>query len=93
MQAVSVTITRFFVQPLEYIAEAAGKSFRALFKEVPVQWQPIMFLSIVIITILFLFFMTGVQVIVTAITCYYLRFLFIFIVILIAFIYLFIYYW
>lgn len=51
-QAVSVTITRFFVQPFEHIADAVGKSFRALFQHIPVQWQPLMFIACLVFVIL-----------------------------------------
>ncbi|EDO45108.1 predicted protein [Nematostella vectensis] len=60
--AVSVTITRFFIKPLEYVAEAFGKSFRALFKEVPVQWQPFMFILVALLLVLILLFITGVHI-------------------------------
>lgn len=52
----------FFIQPLESIAEASGKSFHALFKGVPIQWQPFVFLAVMIFIILLLFLLTGVQV-------------------------------
>ncbi|XP_031566170.1 chloride channel CLIC-like protein 1 isoform X2 [Actinia tenebrosa] len=60
--AVSVTITRFFVQPLEHIADAVGKSFRALFQHLPLQWQPLMFLACLVITILLLICVRGFHV-------------------------------
>lgn len=61
-QAVSVTITRFFVQPLEHIADAVGKSFRALFQHVPIQWQPFMFLACLVFAIVLPICVRGFQI-------------------------------
>lgn len=57
-QAFSITATRFLVKPLEYIAEALGRSFSAFFMHVPGQWQPFMFLGIVVTLLLCLLLCT-----------------------------------
>ena len=49
-------------QPFEHVAEAIGKSFRALFREVPLQWQPFVFLAVIIIIIIAMFTLSGLQV-------------------------------
>ncbi|KAK3747284.1 hypothetical protein QZH41_016852 [Actinostola sp. cb2023] len=60
--AVSVTITRFIVQPFEHIADATGRSFRVLFQHLPIQWQPVMFLACLVVVILCLILISGIRI-------------------------------
>ena len=62
LQALSVTLTQVLIGPLEQVAEGVGKGFTALFRNVPVQWQPVMFLAVLIIVILGLLLVTGVHI-------------------------------
>lgn len=44
------------------IADAFGKSFKALFQHLPIQWQPVMFLACVTVIILCLILLSGVRI-------------------------------
>lgn len=55
-------MTRIVVEPLEMIADAFGKSFRALFQHLPIQWQPVMFIACTIIIILCLILLSGIRI-------------------------------
>ncbi|KAL9950481.1 hypothetical protein ACROYT_G042979 [Oculina patagonica] len=61
-KAISATVASIIAQPFEHIAEAIGKSFRALFREVPIQWQPFVFMAVIIIIIIAMFTLSGLQV-------------------------------
>ncbi|XP_068726120.1 chloride channel CLIC-like protein 1 [Montipora capricornis] len=61
-RAISATLASIVAQPFEHIAEAIGKSFRALFREVPVQWQPFVFIAVILIIIIGMFTISGMQV-------------------------------
>lgn len=61
-RALSATFTTIITHPFEDFAEAIGKSFRALFREVPIQWQPFVFLAVVVISIITIFALSGLQV-------------------------------
>ena len=58
----SATLTSIIAHPFEHFAEAIGKSFRALFREVPMQWQPFVFLAVVVIIIFTILALSGLQV-------------------------------
>ena len=49
-------------QPFEHIAEALGKSFRALFREVPLQWQPFVFIAVIFLIVVIIFTISGLQI-------------------------------
>ena len=61
-QALSATVATIIAQPFEQLAEALGKSFRALFREVPLQWQPFVFIAVIIIIVIAMFTLSGLQV-------------------------------
>lgn len=61
-QALSATVATIIAQPFEQLAEALGKSFRALFREVPIQWQPFVFIAVIIIIVIAMFVLSGLQV-------------------------------
>lgn len=61
-RALSATLTTIIAHPFEHFAEAIGKSFCALFREVPAQWQPFVFLAVVLISIFTIFALSGLQV-------------------------------
>ena len=46
----------------QQVADTTGKSFRSLMKEVPIQWQPIVFIAIVIVIVLAMFMLSGLEV-------------------------------
>eukprot|EP00112_Aurelia_sp_Birch-Aquarium-sp1_P018231 Seg4322.1 transcript_id=Seg4322.1/GoldUCD/mRNA.D3Y31 product="putative dimethyladenosine transferase" protein_id=Seg4322.1/GoldUCD/D3Y31 len=47
-EAIAAAASRIFVQPALVLSENLGKCFRLVFKEIPVQWQPIFFIAIFI---------------------------------------------
>lgn len=61
-QALSATVATIIAQPFEQLAEALGKSFHALFREVPIQWQPFVFIAVIIIIVIAMFVLSGLQV-------------------------------
>ena len=61
-QAISATVASIVAQPFEHIAEALGKSFKALFREVPLQWQPFVFIAVIFITVIIIFTLSGLQI-------------------------------
>lgn len=61
-QAISATVASIIAQPFEHVAEAIGKGFRALFREVPLQWQPFVFMAVIVIIIIAMFTLSGLQV-------------------------------
>ena len=52
LQAMSAAASRIFLHPMLIFSEYFGKCFRLIFKEIPVQWQPVLFIGL-FITILF----------------------------------------
>lgn len=54
LMAVSSVVGRIIVHPLEHISQTLGRSLRNIMKEVPGQWQPIVFLLMLITCVTFL---------------------------------------
>ena len=48
-QAIAVTLTKFFVEPLEHIGRSLGKFIRAPLEDLPVQMWPIVLIFLVIV--------------------------------------------
>ena len=57
-----MTITKFFVEPLEHIGGAISKFFKATLQDLPVYMWPVVLISILIILTLFLVIMQGYRV-------------------------------
>ena len=47
---------------MKYFAAAFGESFRLFFKEIPLQWQPFIFIACVVIVIFFIISCSGLQI-------------------------------
>eukprot|EP00111_Clytia_hemisphaerica_P020834 TCONS_00061441-protein len=62
MMAISVCLARFFLEPLKLCASAFGESFRLLFKEIPIQWQPFVFITLVLLTSLVILTHAGLEI-------------------------------
>ncbi|XP_028416186.1 chloride channel CLIC-like protein 1 [Dendronephthya gigantea] len=56
--ALSITATRLFFKPLEYVADSCGRSLKAFFIHIPTVWQPIMVILMTIFLLLFILLMT-----------------------------------
>lgn len=61
-QATAVCASRFVFEPMKQFGSALGVSFRLLMKEVPVQWQPVLFVVIVLIVVFVVMAMTGFEI-------------------------------
>ncbi|XP_057298590.1 chloride channel CLIC-like protein 1 [Hydractinia symbiolongicarpus] len=62
LQATAVCASRFIFEPMKQFSSALGVSFRLLMKEVPVQWQPVLFVVIVLIVVFVVMAMTGFEI-------------------------------
>nr|XP_006819247.1 PREDICTED: chloride channel CLIC-like protein 1-like [Saccoglossus kowalevskii] len=54
VMAVCAAVTRCLTKPLEIIATGVGQSLQRLFTEIPSPWQPVILISVLLITVLFL---------------------------------------
>ena len=61
-QAIAISATRFFFQPLEYVAQSLGHSFKIFFKEVPTQWHIPVFLAGLLVILVSLFAFSGFEI-------------------------------
>lgn len=52
LQAVSAAVSRIFLHPMLVFCEYMGKCLRLIFREVPVQWQPIVLVALLLIILL-----------------------------------------
>jgi len=53
-QAVAAAASRILFHPMLVLSEHVGKCFKLIFSEVPVQWQPFVFIAIFLLVLLFL---------------------------------------
>lgn len=61
-QALSVCCSRLILEPLKQIASAGGECFRLFFKEVPLQWQPFVFVALLVIIVLIIITHAGFEI-------------------------------
>lgn len=55
-------VTRCITQPIETIASSLGNSYRLLFENIPIQWQPVVMLHIVLLTIVLVLTMSSYRI-------------------------------
>ncbi|XP_060062657.1 uncharacterized protein LOC132543198 [Ylistrum balloti] len=48
IMVLSSTVTRCIIYPMEIVLEGAGRSLKLFFNEIPLHWQPLMFLAVVL---------------------------------------------
>ena len=54
--------SRFFAEPLKYFFSTLGEAMRLFLKELPVQWQPIGFLTLIILFIVLVIIFSGFEI-------------------------------
>ena len=54
--------SRFFAEPLKYFFSTLGEAMRLFLKELPVQWQPIGFLTVIILFIVLVIIFSGFEI-------------------------------
>ncbi|CAG2256306.1 CLCC1 [Mytilus edulis] len=62
LMVLSSVITRSLLHPIELFFEGIGKSLRLFFNEIPAQWQPIMLIFIVLVSLLTIVMMCGYKI-------------------------------
>jgi len=60
--AISVCASRFLLEPMKLCASSLGQCFRLFFKEVPLQWQPVLFITGVCLVVLFILTHAGLEI-------------------------------
>lgn len=55
-------ITRCITQPAEIIATSLGNSYRLLFEHIPLQWQPVVMIHLVLLTIILVLTMSSYRI-------------------------------
>lgn len=55
-------ITRSMLHPIELFFSGIGKSFRLFFSEIPLQWQPIMLVTMTIIFMMIIVMICGYRI-------------------------------
>ncbi|OWF38492.1 uncharacterized protein LOC110466223 [Mizuhopecten yessoensis] len=59
IMVISSTITRCIIYPMELFFEGVGRSLRLFFTEIPLHWQPLMFIAMVIILLITILVLGG----------------------------------
>ena len=54
--------SRFLLEPMKLCASSLGQCFRLFFKEVPLQWQPVLFITGVCLVVLFILTHAGLEI-------------------------------
>ncbi|XP_071141681.1 uncharacterized protein [Mytilus edulis] len=62
LMVLSSVITRSLLHPIELFFGGIGKSFRLFFNEIPAQWQPIMLIVIVVVSLLSIVMLCGYRI-------------------------------
>ena len=62
LHAISVCISRFFFEPMKIFSKTIGVCFRLFFSEIPLQWQPFLFIAAVFLTALVIFAASGLRI-------------------------------
>ncbi|XP_063407130.1 uncharacterized protein LOC134690898 [Mytilus trossulus] len=62
LMVLSSVITRSLLHPIELFFEGIGKSLRLFFNEIPAQWQPVMLIIIVVVSLLTIVIMCGYKI-------------------------------
>ncbi|VDI45935.1 Hypothetical predicted protein, partial [Mytilus galloprovincialis] len=62
LMVLSSVITRSLLHPIELFFEGIGKSLRLFFNEIPAQWQPVMLIVIVVVSLLTIVMMCGYKI-------------------------------